>query len=89
MNSGFKFDTATQTYLPDISEVTLFCENKKVGTCIIDLAQYIDEPTKVEKAIMSGSEDPNSPVKHKVLNGDSSQYPGAFFTFKFKVSTAD
>ena len=37
MSSGFKFDVATQTFLPDISEITLFCENKKVGSCAIDL----------------------------------------------------
>ncbi len=70
MKSGFKFNTATQTFLPDISEVTLYCEKKKVGTCVIDLAQYIDVPSRVEKALMSGSEDPNDPVKHKVLVGD-------------------
>ena len=27
MSSGFKYDSATQTYLPDISEITLYCEN--------------------------------------------------------------
>lgn len=42
MKSGFKFDLHTQTFLPDISEVTLYCENKKVGNFIVDLAQYID-----------------------------------------------
>jgi len=43
MSSGFKFDVATQTYLPDISELTLYCEGKKVGTCTVDLATYIDK----------------------------------------------
>lgn len=52
MKSGFKFDLTTQTFLPDISEITLFCENKKVGTFVIDLAQYIDLPSRVEKAII-------------------------------------
>ena len=37
MNSSFKYNTTTQTFLPDISEITLFCENQKVGTCAIDL----------------------------------------------------
>ena len=42
MNSGFRYDGYTQTFLPDISELTLYCENQKVGTCSIDLASYID-----------------------------------------------
>ena len=52
MSSGFKFDAVTQTYLPDISELTLYCEGKKVGTCTVDLASYIDKKAEQEKAMM-------------------------------------
>jgi len=55
MSSGFKYDTATQTFLPDMSEITLFCENQKVGTCVIDLVQYIDRHAKIEKVVIASS----------------------------------
>ena len=53
MSSGFKYDTYTQTFLPDISEIALFCENQKVGACAIDLVQYIDRQSKLEKVVIT------------------------------------
>ena len=57
MMSGLRYDTSTQTFLPDISELTLFCENRKVGTCTVDLVQYIDARTPtVEKVVITSEE---------------------------------
>ena len=85
MSSGFKFDTATQTFLPDISELTLFCENQKVGTCAIDLVQYIDRQAKVEKVVIASENATHNALAHKVLIGNQERYPGAFVTFRIKV----
>ena len=55
MKSGFRFDASTQTFVPDISQITLFCENQKVGSCEIDLVPYIDKQVKIEKAMIAGT----------------------------------
>ena len=70
MNSSFKYNTATQTFLPDISEITLFCENQKVGTCAIDLVQYIDVTPVVEKVVIASEQAVSNAFNHKVLVGD-------------------
>ena len=85
MDSGFKFDAATQTFLPDFSEISLYCENQKVGSCVIDLVQYIDQKPKIEKVVIASEEAMHNALDHKVLIGDQNRYPGAFLTFKIKV----
>lgn len=86
MVSGLRFDTGTQTFLPDISEITLLCEEKRVGQCAIDFANYIDVTPKIEKAVIGSSRSAtDASLGHKVLIGDSKAYPGAFVTFKIKV----
>ena len=85
MTSGFKFDVSTQTFLPDISEITLFCEGRKVGSCNVDLVAYIDVEPKVEKVYVASENSLHDALTHKVLIGDQNTYPGAFVTFKIKV----
>ena len=84
MNSGFKYDATTSTYLPDISELTLFCEGQKVGTCTVDLASYIDKKAVSEKAIMSEGDIMHLTGRH--LIGNHTQFPGAFLKFRIIVT---
>lgn len=53
MGSNFKFDNSTSTYLPDMSELTLYCEGNKVGTCMLNLVSYIDRKPAVEKVTIA------------------------------------
>ena len=87
MSSGFKFDTSTQTFLPDISELTLFCENQKVGACSVDFVHYIDKQPKIEKAVIAQDALRGNLGKKLLLVGDDARYPGAFITFRIKVET--
>lgn len=87
MSSSFRFDGHTQTFLPDISEISLFCENQLVGTCAIDLVSYIDKQSKLEKVFIASSQAMHNPYDHKVLIGDHNKYPGAYMTFKISVQS--
>ena len=70
MDSSFKFDGATQTFLPDFSEISLFCEGQKVGSCTINLVQYIDRKPVVEKVVIASEHATHNALDHKVLIGD-------------------
>ena len=70
MNSAFKYDVSTETFLPDISEISLYCENRKVGSCVIDLVQYIDATSKIEKVVIANKHATHNALDHKVLLGD-------------------
>ena len=70
MSSGFKFDTSTETYLPDISTLTLFCGQDKVGSVSINLTQYIGCKAKLEKVVIASEEAVHDALDHKVLIGD-------------------
>ena len=70
MTSGFKYDVSTETFLPDISEISLFCEGRKVGSCAIDLVAYIDLEPKVEKVVIASEQATHNALSHKVLIGD-------------------
>ena len=87
MGSSFKFDSATQTFLPDISEISLYCENQLVGTCAIDLVSYIDKQAKLEKVFIASEKAAHNAFDMKVLIGDQDRYPGSFITFKIQVSS--
>ena len=90
MSSGFKFDVSTQTFLPDISELTLFCEGQKVGTCTVDLAAYIDQQASFEKVIMAPAEtDGHNVLANHALYGDAERFPGAFMKFRISVQSID
>ena len=71
MGSNFKYDNSTGTYLPDMSELTLFCEGKKVGTCMLDLVSYIDRKPVVEKVSIASNEALSNTDNLKVLAGDA------------------
>ena len=91
MSSGFKFDVSTQTFLPDISELTLFCEGQKVGTCTVDLAGYIDQKPEVEKVIIKPADDAGShhALGNHALYGDTEKFPGAFMKFRIGVTSTE
>ena len=87
MNSGFKYDVSTNTFLPDISELTLFCEGKKVGTCTVDLASYIDKQASVETVYMSEVGSNHNALTQKALYGDHVNFPGSFLKFRINVQS--
>ena len=87
MSSSFKYDSHTQTFLPDISEISLYCENQLVGTCAVDLVSYIDKQCKLEKVFITSSQAMHNAYDHKVLIGDQDRYPGAYVTFKIQVQS--
>ena len=92
MSSGFKYDVGTDTFLPDISELSLFCGTDKVGTCVIDLVEYIDKKPAVEKIVWYNPADMEkqstmSYANRKLLMGEPNGplFPGAYITFKIQV----
>ena len=89
MSSGFKYDVSTQTFLPDISELTLYCEGKKVGTCTVDLATYIDKHASFEKVLIMAAEAGHNALAQKALYGDVVQFPGAFMKFRISVQNTE
>ena len=70
MKSAFKFEVSTQTFHPDISEISLYCENHLVGSCILDLVQYIDAVPKIEKIFIGDKNTILNGLDHKILLGD-------------------
>ena len=52
MNSGFRFESKIQQWLPEKSSLTLFCEGKKVGELKFDLISYIGQKSRIEKAML-------------------------------------
>ena len=81
MISGFKYDNKINQWLADYSTLTLFCEGKIVGTIKVDLISYIGQKSKVEKAVITGKN-----TEGKGFIGDHDTYPGAYLTFKIKVT---
>ena len=47
MNSSLSFDNATEKWLPDVSTLSLYCNDEKVGDYEIDLSEYIDKEIQI------------------------------------------
>lgn len=41
-DAGLKYVEQSDTWLADINELTLICDDEKVGTCSFDIAPFID-----------------------------------------------
>ena len=79
MNSGCRFDSKINQWLPDSSTLTLLCENQVVGTLKFNPIDYIGVKPKIEKVFIA---EKNTVERNGVMVGDAITYPGAFITFR-------
>lgn len=91
MNGNFDYSLKDQSYLPSATSLTLIASGKEVGTVTVDLASYIGQKSKTERAQIGPkrAQAIHSYSDEKVLMADpeaGAEYKNACIIFKI---TAD
>ena len=86
-DAGLKYVEQSDTWLADINELTLICDDEKVGTCSFDIAPFIDQGTQSFKAEIQPEHYEVQTYNEVVLKGDCAAYPGAYLEFRVKVES--
>ena len=88
MNAGFKKQPGSFTaWQRDQNKIVLFCADKIVGTCVVNMESYIDKTPVVERAVITAPT--GKPVGGVALTGNTTRYPESFVEFRITVSSRD